>query len=230
MQLQSRCSRAFRHSCRTPEEVYLLPPPPLASAMDGPWTAHGRARESPLRPLECSLLALGLVLAGSWAFLSLVFAENRCPRAPKSDFRRSWLDFDLILSQIGYLPPSILLILFMLFRPSASTRSKNTRPAKNLKKNCHVLQKSRFSVWAHASKIDRKSLRTRLSSEMRHRAPSKNNVFEFPSATMTSEVPLGCLGRLPGPLLDPLGPQSRPLGQLLGPFWAPQHAQKIARP
>ena len=108
----------------------------------------------------------------------------------------------------------------MLFRPSASTRSKNTRPAKNLKKICNVLQKSRFSVWAHASKIIRKSLRTRLSSETRHRAPSKNDVFEFRSAKMTSEVPLGCLGRLPGPLLGPSWPAKSPswaaLGSLLG--------------
>jgi len=56
------------------------------------------------------------------------FVKNRSRRAPKSDFRRSWLDFELIL-----LPPTpVFHDLFILLPSTALTFSKKPRPTKKL--------------------------------------------------------------------------------------------------
>ena len=72
-------------------------------------------------------------------------------------------------------------------------------------------------------KIIGKSLRTRSRSESSQRQHSKNDLFEFQSATMTPEVPLWRLGRLLGAPLGPSGPSTwpswRPLGGSLAASW-----------
>ena len=54
---------------------------------------------------------------------------------------------------------------------------------------------------AHASQIDRKSLRTRISTESRDRSRSKGALFEFLSFKMALEGSPGRLGRPPGAIL-----------------------------
>ena len=77
------CGRVRREAptpAPTPEEVYLLPPPPLAAAipptrsMEAPRTAHGLPTEAPESPWSHLGVILG-VLGGSWSSL----ATSQCP-------------------------------------------------------------------------------------------------------------------------------------------------------
>ena len=81
-----------------------------------------------------------------------------------------------------------------------------------------------FGVCAHGSKITGKSLRTRFSSESRHRDLSKHMIFEFQNANILPEVSPGRLGRPPaaplGPSWPPTWPPWRALGRSLA-AWGP---------
>ena len=74
-------------------------------------------------------------------------------------------------------------------------------------------------VCARNSKIDRKSHRSRFSSDSRHREPSNDDFFRLRNAEMVSEVSPGRLGRSPvaplGPSWQPTGPPWRALGPSL---------------
>ena len=66
----------------------------------------------------------------SWAFLARFFTKHRSERAPKSNFKRSWLDFELIL-----VPQTADFHYFFIRFPwTALTFSKKTPPTKNLRK------------------------------------------------------------------------------------------------
>ena len=83
------------------------------------WNALGRSWDA----LGTLLDALGR----SWV---LFFDKNHSKRAPKRDFRRSWLDFQLI-----FVPQTVDFHYFPVLVPStARTFSKKTRATKNLRK------------------------------------------------------------------------------------------------
>ena len=71
---------------------------------------------------------------------------------------------------------------------------------------------SHIRACAHDAKIDKKSIRTRFSTESRDRSPSKAAFFELRGVKMSLESSTGSLGRPPG---APLGV----LGKLFGQSW-----------
>ena len=83
----------------------------------------------------------------------------------------------------------------------------------NLQKPCVFTGFSHVRSCAHASKIDRKSIRTGFSSESRNRSLSERCFFELVRVKM---VPEGSLERLE----SHLGSLPVALGALLGRSWA----------
>ena len=209
-------------------------PPPLRRP--SPWTAHGSPTGLPnlilwaLLAPSCALLGrswtllgrpwtpLGRILRGLGALPAQFLVQVRRKLHIGHDFHRFCLSLGRFLTDF-----SISCVRFayfsMLFRLSAPTRSKKRRPAKNIKKHHRVASKSRFSVCAHASKINRKSFRTRFSSESRYKKLSQR------PRTATSGLLGACwtqLGHSWAPQeasRDSLGALLGALGRLLGRSW-----------
>ena len=108
-----------------------------------------------------------------------------------------------------------------VFRSCWPVRSKKRRHTKNLQKPLVFIIFSHVRPCAHASKNNKKSLRTVFSSELRNRSLAERSFFELVSVKMVPEGSPERLERRLGTLLDALG---APLGRSwapLGRSWVP---------
>ena len=108
---------------------------------------------------------------------------------------------------------------FIRFPWTALTFSKKTPPTKNQRKPYVFICFLHFRVCARASKINRKSHRTRFSNDSRHRGLSKDDIFGFETAKWSPRPLRGASGSLLELLWDPPGRQLDPLGAPLGRPW-----------
>ena len=107
-----------------------------------------------------------------------------------------------------------------VLRSSRPVRSKKRRPTKKQRKQTVFIGFSHVRYCAHASKIDKDSFRTGVSSESRNRSLSERSFFEFVSVKTRHESSLERLERRLGTLLDALGALWGPSWALLGRSWA----------
>ena len=155
----------------------------------------------------------------SWAFLARFFTKHRFERAPKSNFRRSWLDFELIL-----VPPTADFHDFFIRLPwTALTFSKKTPPTKNVRKP-HILMffafqrlSARFeNQWKIASNALFEQLTPQRALSRRHFRFSKRQNGLRGLSGEPREASWVSSGTLPAANLTPL---ARPWA-LLGSFGA----------
>ena len=103
-----------------------------------------------------------------------------------------------------------------VFRSCWPVRSKKRRHTKNIEKPQVFTGFSHVRPCAHASKNNKKSLRTVFSSELRNRSLAERSFFELVTVKIIPEGSPERLERRLGTLLDALGAL---LGGALGPSW-----------